>query len=720
MFNSLSFRSYFLLIMKRGILFDKISALLHQRFGNLMINQVEDWYESVDFLKDNPATLVVLDEGLSNVPTEFFLHFLDDKLEVVPPVLVLCEKNNPEQALSLIRAGAFEAIHYEGNDKLLTQIAKISKECIQASIAKEQNRYLHELHHAILETAGEGIIGLNVNGDIIFANNSAEQLLKAEEGGLIGLSINSILLSLKNAETEISEEEQQEISVEHPFSLAYINDGKFHHEDDAIICIDGSQFAAEYTVTLLRDEVGKLSGCVLVFSDISIRKQHQERLSYLSHYDQLTGLANRTLFNDRIENVLEVCKRKSNYCAVLLLDMDRFKWVNDTLGHDVGDGLLKAMGERLKETARTTDTVARLGGDEFAILMTDLKHRQDASILAHNILLKFRRPFQVGSHELNITGSVGIATYPDCGEDVSSLLKAADIAMYRAKNEGRNSFHFYSKQIHEEVVRSNELQSELRRAIRADEFILAYQSIHDTYSGDVVGAEALLRWNHPKKGELGPLTFIDIAEESSLIIPLGELVLKKAFMQVKEWRDQGVLDFSQFTLAVNISPKQLRNDYLVGLLEDLIAETGVPGDVFKLEVTEHVMAADLEECTSILREIRELGVRVSIDDFGTGYCSLKYLQSFPINTLKIDRCFISNAVNGRGDAAIVKATVAIAKAFGIDVVAEGVETKEQYELVKGFGCDSVQGYFFSMPISAERFIRKIRERATQKALQQQT
>jgi diguanylate cyclase (GGDEF)-like protein len=418
----------------------------------------------------------------------------------------------------------------------------------------------------------------------------------------------------------------------------------------------------------------------------------------------LTGLPNRLLFRDRISIALAHARRAQRNCAVIFLDLDQFKLVNDTLGHTFGDRLLQAIGARLVSCVRAEDTVARMGGDEFTILLTDLVDRRGASTVAHKVLDAVRHPVTVDEHELYVTTSIGISIFPDDGADAEMLLKNADRAMYRAKELGRDNFQFAT--IYEGEGRLA-LERSLHHGLERGEFVIHYQPMVEIATGRVVGAEALVRWNRPDHGLVGPEEFIPIAEETRLIVPLGEWVLRTACTQMKAWHDAG---HAWLRIAVNLSPRQFQQRDLTATVERILAETGYPAPLLDLEITESTAMANVELSLQILNRLKDMGIRISIDDFGTGYSSLSYLKRFPIDTVKIDQDFVRDVTSA--DTAIISAVISMARALNLRVIAEGVETEEQLAFLRREQCSEMQGFLYSEPLPAAEFEEALRTAAS--------
>ncbi|WP_305044004.1 putative bifunctional diguanylate cyclase/phosphodiesterase [Geoalkalibacter sp.] len=439
------------------------------------------------------------------------------------------------------------------------------------------------------------------------------------------------------------------------------------------------------------------------------RARSEKTIEYMAFYDPLTGLANKRLFQDRLEQALPQARRAKRFPAVLFLDLDRFRNVNDTLGHAAGDQVLKEVGERLQLTLRKDDTVARLGGDEFLILLPNIRQAEDAAHVAEKLISGLRVPFEVDGFELHLAASIGIAIFPFDGENSDSLLRNADTALNRAKELGRNNYQFYLAEMNESSLNRLGMESQLRKALERGELRLHFQPQYEVSGARMVGLEALLRWEHPERGMVPPAEFIPLAEETGLIVPMGEWVLRQACAQNRAWQAAG---FAPLRVAVNISARQFHQHDLARLVRDVLEETGLEPQWLELEITESLIMQDSQGAVQKLSQLRDLGVQIAIDDFGTGYSSLSYLKKFPIQTLKIDRSFVKDLGRNRDDAAIVDAVIALAHSLSMDVVAEGVETADQLGLLRGKKCNRVQGFFFHPPLPGEQITWLLEQTAT--------
>jgi diguanylate cyclase (GGDEF)-like protein len=444
--------------------------------------------------------------------------------------------------------------------------------------------------------------------------------------------------------------------------------------------------------------------------DVSAQKQAEQRVRELADFDPLTGLPNRRLLRDRCTQLLAGAERDGTEMALVFIDLDHFKRVNDSLGHSVGDDLLCAVAQRLSGTVRKVDTLARLGGDEFIIALPG-GHASAAADVASRMLDVCAAPFLVAGHELTVTPSLGISLYPVDGTDFEALLRNADAAMYKAKEAGRNAFRFYSSEMNVATLKHLLMESGLRRGLGAHEFVLHYQPLVQIETGAIVGVEALIRWQNPELGLIGPDQFIHVAEDIGLIIPIGEWVLREACRQVRAWQDSGL---PPLMVAVNVSPVQFRQAGFVEMVAGVLAATELEARFLELELTERTVMHDAEQTLGTLRTLNRMGVELALDDFGTGYSSLAYLKRFPVGKLKIDRSFVRDLEVDSDDRAIASTILSMGHSLRLKVLAEGVETAEQYAILRDMGCELVQGYHFSRPLPADQFVAFLKQHSAQK------
>ncbi|MBZ0093460.1 MAG: EAL domain-containing protein, partial [Sulfuricellaceae bacterium] len=467
---------------------------------------------------------------------------------------------------------------------------------------------------------------------------------------------------------------------------------------------DHTEYVEWTKISPVRQEGGSITHYVGIKEDITERKRTEERIQYLANFDTLTGLPNRAQLEDRAKYAIGLAQRSQGSLTVMFLDLDNFKDINDTLGHTVGDSLLIELSQRLGKTLREEDTVARLGGDEFILLLPGAD-APGAAQVAQKLLDVIAEPYQIEQHDLNLTASIGIALYPDDGHDLETLSKNADTAMYRVKQDGRRGYRFFTAEMQARSARTLQLGNALRHALERGELQVHYQPQLSMKDGRIVGAEALLRWRHPELGAVSPMEFIPVAEDSGLILPIGEWVLKQAVQQAKSWRDGGL---AALVMAVNLSAVQFRHHDLPDLIARILDEAGLPPEYLELELTEGVAMHDPQTAIAVMDKLHERGIRMSIDDFGTGYSSLSYLKKFKVYKLKIDQSFVRDIGTDPEDKAIVSAIIHMATSLGLKTIAEGVETEGQLAFLREQGCDEVQGYYFSKPLPADLFAEFVR------------
>ena len=544
-----------------------------------------------------------------------------------------------------------------------------------------------KLSRQVFDNAVEGVLITDHKQVILEANPGVQRITGYSREELLGHTP-SILVSGRHGE-HFYREMWQEIAESGQWTGEIWNRRK-----------NGEIYPEWLSISAVKDDLGNIQNYVAVFSDITLRKESEAQLVYLANHDALTSLPNRTLLQERIEQALLRAQRHKSRIAVLFVDLDRFKVINDTLGHHVGDLLLQEGAERLRRCLRESDTVARQGGDEFVVLVEEFADTQYLGSVATKILDAFAHSFQLMGQELHVSASVGIAVYPEDGEDLHTLLKHADIAMYRAKDQGKNTFQFYKAETNLHSFERLALESSLRRALERNEFLVHYQPKVDLQTEEIIGAEALLRWNHPDMGLVPPNQFIPLAEETGLIIPIGAWVLKEVCRQNRAWQNAGL---PLINVAVNISARQFRDESLPDSIADALAVSGLSPAYLGLEITESMIMQQVELASKVLQRFHDMGAHVSIDDFGTGYSSLGYLKRFPIDLIKVDQSFVRDIHHDDDDAAITKAIIAMAHGLQLKVVAEGVENAAQLAFLHEHGCDQVQGYFYSKPLPAAEF-----------------
>ncbi len=562
------------------------------------------------------------------------------------------------------------------------------------SARKSAEETMHKLSRAIDQTADVVFI-TNRDGCVEYVNPAFEKVTGYRADEVIGKTPD--MLKSGKQGPEFYANVWKEIQSGNVYNDIFVNKRKH-----------GGLYYQEQTITPLTNSKGDITHFVTTGRDITERMEAQEKLQFLAQHDALTRLPNRALFLDRLNQSLARARWHDRRIAVIFMDLDRFKTINDSLGHGVGDALLTQVGERLLSCLREGDTVARLGGDEFVILLNDVASEDDVTLLVEKLLSIHDRPFSIDGHELYMSGSVGVSLYPGDGEDSGTLMKHADIAMYRAKESGKNNFKFFSADMSEKAFSRLTLEHSLRRALENSEYVLLYQPIVNLKTNTIVGAEALLRWQDQQKGIIFPGDFVPLLEETGLIQEVGEWVLHRACRDAAAWSKKwgaGV-----FRVSVNISGRQIGARSFLSTVNSVIRDTGLAPAMLELEITESVLMHDLEACLELLRELHARGIKLSIDDFGTGYSSLSYLKRLPIQTVKIDRSFIADAATDSDDNSIVEAAVAMAHGLKLNVIAEGVENMDQLAVLKKYGCDEAQGYLFSRAVSAGKLSRLVSKR----------
>ncbi|SMB25821.1 Diguanylate cyclase/phosphodiesterase with PAS/PAC sensor(S) (fragment) [Sterolibacterium denitrificans] len=566
------------------------------------------------------------------------------------------------------------SIHHQGRTIIYCVWRDITeRKLTEVLLQKSESRL-----KGILEGAADAILITNRQGCYQYANQQALRLLGYSPQELVGRSILDITLESEHSAIQLGFQE-------------LLESGELRQELH-LITVDGQAIPVELNACLLAD-----GSCFGSCRDIRERKAAEANINYMAHHDTLTGLLNRRSLTERLEQALATAKRESHPLAVLLLDLDRFKATNDTLGHAAGDALLIDVADRLKASLRNSDILARLGGDEFVIVLAEIDDAPNTARMAEKMLTTLGQPYLIDGHQVHITPSIGIAFFPIDGEDSGTLMRHADSAMYHAKSQGRNNVQFFSPELDLFAMRRMRMEHDLREALASRSFELHYQPQVDARSRTIVGVEALVRWRNSARETIMPGEFIEIAEQSGLILPLGECVIDEACRQLRIWRDQG---YTALRMAVNLSALQLRSANLLDFVAATLLKHEIGGEHLELEITESMVMDNPGACIAKLRALRDMGIHLAIDDFGTGYSSLSNLRLMPIHSLKIDRSFVRNIESDSDDLVICTATIALAHNLGLKVVAEGVETSAQRDLLAGHGCDVLQGYLFSKPVDA--------------------
>jgi diguanylate cyclase (GGDEF)-like protein/PAS domain S-box-containing protein len=553
---------------------------------------------------------------------------------------------------------------------------------------RETNRFAHE----IIDNAGEGIVVLDSELRYTLWNRFMEDMTGLAPKEVIGKVAGDLFPHVR--------EQGVDTLLQRALAGETVASPDVHY----IVPQTGREGWVSAVYRPHSDAAGKVVGVIGLIRDITERKTAEQQIEYQAYHDALTGLANRRLFQEHLSLALALAQRRHTCVAVLFLDLDHFKVINDSLGHSVGDALLKQVSKRLRASVRDGDTVARVGGDEFTIVLQEIARPEDAATVAKKVLRNITEPIEVNGHKLYVTTSIGVTVYPQDGDDAETLLKTADAAMYRAKGEGRNTYQMATADLSRATQERMTLESGLHQAMETGEFVVHYQPQIDLETMQLVGMEALLRWNHPERGLTAPADFIGLAEERGLILVIGDWVLREACREAKRFHDRGL---KQLRVSVNISARQFRDEALLWTVESALSEAGLDPRALELEITESVAMEDVHQTMTTLTELRKSGVSIAIDDFGTGHSALSYLKRFPIDALKIDKSFVADLPDGFEDSAIVASVIQLANGLGIRVVAEGVETAEQIEFLRQHGCREVQGYYFSYPVPPSEIAKLI-------------
>jgi diguanylate cyclase (GGDEF)-like protein/PAS domain S-box-containing protein len=560
-------------------------------------------------------------------------------------------------------------------------------------MAVAQSLYLEKVRAELtLNSISDAVIGTDLQGNVDYLNTAGERMTGWSKEEASGHHISEVM-PLINGDTREPVRNPLELVLELNKSIGL-------SADTVVLRRDASEASIEDSTAPIHDARGRLAGAVMVFHDITASQVIVKKMAHLAQHDFLTNLPNRVLLNDRIAQAIVQAKRRGSTLAVLFLDLDKFKHINDSIGHELGDKLLQSVAKRLSDSVRSSDTVSRLGGDEFLILVSEAHSAVDASLAAEKIITALASPHTIGEHELHITTSIGISIFPGDGDNPETLMQNADTAMYQAKEHGRNNYQFFKDDMNARAIERQVVESSLRNALAREEFVLHYQPKVNLDTGRITGAEALLRWSHPEWGMTQPLRFVQIAEDCGLIVPIGRWVLREACEQVKRWKAVGL---NPGTVAVNVSSLEFRHRDFVEGVRSILHETGLAPDSLQLEITESVLMRDVVSTAEVLASLKEMGVELAVDDFGTGYSSLSYLMQFPIDVLKIDQSFVRNIADVENNGIIVSAVISMGNKLKHRVIAEGVEDKVQLAFLKEHRCDEAQGYIFSRPLAADQF-----------------
>ncbi|HWZ23671.1 MAG TPA: EAL domain-containing protein [Verrucomicrobiae bacterium] len=613
-----------------------------------------------------------------------------DKLALaVPgvPTLIIAGASEVGIALEGMRRGAKDYLLEGRLDR--DSFVRAVRNMAERKTAEELLFREKERAQVTLDSIGDAVLSTDLEGKVVYLNVVAEKITGWTREEAAGKSIEEVFVIVDGGTRE---------PCANPLRSAIQKNRTVGLTPNCILIRrDGAEFAIEDSAAPIHDQHGLATGAVIVFHDVSVARAMGAEMSHMAQHDTLTNLPNRTLLQDRLTQAIATASRNDSRIAVLFLDLDGFKNINDSLSHATGDRLLQLVAKRLLAAVRTSDTVCRMGGDEFVILLSEVAHAGDAGVKAGKILSALSAPFEMEQNTLRITGSIGLSTYPEDGRSAELLIRNADLAMYQAKEKGRSNYQFFEKGMNVRAVERQSIEGDLRFALERDELVMHYQPKVDLRTGGITGVEALLRWQHPERGLVGPLQFISIAEDCGLMLPIGQWVLRESCRQAKAWQDAGL---PAIEMAVNVSSVEFRSDKFVEDISTILKETGLKPRYLELELTESVLMQHAEFSVPVLQKLKAMGVRLAIDDFGTGYSSLSYLRQFPIDTLKIDQSFTHEINADTDEATIISAVINMGCHLKHRVIAEGVETAEQLAFLRAHGCDEGQGYYFGRAMPA--------------------
>lgn len=669
-----------------------------QNSHTIVLTHVESLGQAEERLQSEGFDLVFLDLGL---PDAQGVEAVRRICAAAPrlPLVVLTGLNDEQLAEQVLKEGAQEhLIKGPLNPLTLMRTVRyaIERKEMQSALLLEEEALFAEKERAqvTLNSIGDGVICTDIAGNVTFLNLVAERMTGWSLKEAEGRRMPEVFQILEATTREI---------IANPMEKAVAQDRTVHLPSNcSLMQRHGAEIPIEDIVAPIHDRKGSVIGAVIVFRDISAARAMALQMTHSFQHDFLTGLPNRVLLNDRVSQAINMTPRHMKKIGILFLDLDGFKHINDSLGHPIGDKLLQSIGQRLVNCVRVSDTVSRQGGDEFVVLLSEMEQSQDAAITARRMLQAVSEPHSIGPHDLHVTASIGVSVFPNDGQDVDTLVKNADAAMYQAKENGPQTYQFFTPAMNVRAVERQSIEGSLRRALERKEFTLHYQPKINLKTRQITGAEALIRWTHPTRGPVSPAEFISVAEDSGLILSIGKWVLRNACTQARAWLDAGL---TLPGIAVNISAMEFRDEHFLENIFAVLNEAGLPPSVLEVELTESVLMKRVTLTQSVLVALRAGGVQVSVDDFGTGYSSLSYLRKFPIDALKIDQSFIHQLGAAPDDTAIVTAIISMGRSMNLRVVAEGVETQEELAFLRANECDEAQGYFFSRPVPADKFAK---------------
>jgi diguanylate cyclase (GGDEF)-like protein/PAS domain S-box-containing protein len=657
-------------------------------YGQFSVQWVSHLSEAIDQLRSGGIDAILVDLSL---PDSQGIETFDQLFAVAPhtPIIMLCVADDEMLTTEAVQRGAQGYLSKAHFGSYL--VRQTLRNCIESKTLEEKFFIEKTRAEITLNSISDAVISTDMSGNIDYLNITAENMTGWAREDARGRPITEVMHLVNSVTREVEQNPVQLVLVHNkPMGLA---------AGTILVRRDGREAAIEDSAAPIHDWDGKITGAVIVFHDVTAAQAMSMKMAYLAQHDFLTGLPNRVLLNDRISQAIALGKRRSNHFAVLFLDLDNFKCINDSLGHETGDALLQSVAQSIFSCVRSSDTVSRQGGDEFVILLMEDKYGGKAALTAKKILAAMTAPHTIADHQLHVTSSIGISIYPDDGEDVETLIKNADTAMYHAKEKGRNNYQFFKNEMNVQAVERQVIEVNLRRALERQEFVVYYQPKVNLVTGMITGAEALVRWIHPEWGMELPGRFVAIAEDCGLIVPIGRWMLQQVCAQISIWQKAGL---RQIPISVNISALEFRQKDFVEEVRSLVDETGISPSLLQLEITENVLMSDAKASIAILLKLKEMGLLLAVDDFGTGYSSLSYLQQFPIDVLKIDQSFLHEIAVTNGNGLIVVAVIAMGKSLRLLVVAEGVENQEQLCFLRAQHCEEGQGFLFSKPLAADQ------------------
>jgi len=673
-----------------------VREILDEAGEILCVEHATSLQEGLARLNTEQMSAILLDLTL---PEARNLAAVDELRRRAPQVAIMVLAPAADQAL------ARRALDHGANDFIVIEqidtrsVVQLIAMMFERRASDEQKFVERERAEVTLNSIGDAVMTTDTVGNVTYLNAEAEALTGWTRAEAFARPIAEVF-DVTDGLTGQPAQDPSRLAMEHQKKVRL--KGNY-----VLVGRDGHETAIEHSAAPIHDRQGHTLGAVIVFRDIIVSRERRLEMLHLAEHDALTDLPNRLLLNDRLARTIALARRYGRRVAVLFLDCDRFKHINDSLGHSIGDQVLRSVSKRLVTCVRESDTVSRHGGDEFLILLSEVDRPEDAGLIAEKVVASIAEPHLVAGHELMLTASVGIALYPEDGQDAQTLIMHADTAMYHAKNTGRNRVGFYRQDMETPELRRSSIESELRSALDKQELELYYQPTIDLENGTIVGAEALMRWRHPERGVISPDQFIPTAEASGLIIPMGRWALREACRQAKAWQDAGL---PAIPIAVNVSALQFRT---AGFLEDILGfleEAQLSSRYLELELTESALMVDIAAATPLLEVLRGKGLTLKLDDFGTGPSSLSYLQRCPVDVLKIDQSFVADIEPAAQDAPLVRAVIAMGKSLGCRIVAEGVETMQQFAFLRAERCDEGQGFHFSPPVDAAAFSKLLANR----------